>query len=165
MTKEEMLREIKEKQLPVIISGAGVVGKVLLSLCRQEGIRVDAFCDSSIKAAQADFCGMEVIYTPDLKKKYRDATILISVAAIRDVVNLLQNSGFRNWYAGGLLFEDFDVTQNGSGAGIDYLKFAIENCILCHRGFMNSDRLFLRSIDLIMSRNNVRSIPLLGIDL
>jgi hypothetical protein len=151
MTKEEMLREIKEKQLPVIISGAGVVGKVLLSLCHQEGIPVDAFCDSSIKVAQSDFCGMEVIYTPDLKKKYRDATILISVAAIRDVVNLLQNSGFLNWYAGGLLLEDFEVTQNEAGAGIDYLRFAIENCILCHRGFMNPDRLFLRSVDLIIT--------------
>jgi len=151
MTKEEIVGEIKKKQLPVVICGAGIVGKVLLSLCQKEGIAIECFCDSSIKVAQSDFCGMEVIYTPDLKSKYKDATILISVAAIRDVVNLLHSLGFLNWYAGGLLLEDFDVTQNELGAGIDYTKFAIENSILCHRGYLNPDQLFLRSIDLIIT--------------
>jgi hypothetical protein len=151
MNKIEMLREIKNKRLPVVISGAGVVGKVLLSVCRQEGIPVDCFCDSSTKVARSDFCGMEVVYTPDLKRRHKDATILISVAAIGDVVELLQKSGFTNWYAGGLLLEDVDVAQRSPGAEIDTLKFAIENCVLCHRGFMDRDRLFLRSVDIIIT--------------
>jgi hypothetical protein len=151
MTKEEMVRQIKEKNLPVIISGAGVVGEILLSVCQKEGIPVEGFCDTSIKVAQSGFCGLEVIYTPDLKTRYQDATILISVAAIRDVVNLLHRLDFVNWYAGGLLLEDFATTQSASGGAIDYTKFAVENCILCHKGFLNPDRLFLRSIDLIIT--------------
>ena len=151
LKKEEMIREIKEKKLPVIICGAGVVGKVLLSLCQKEGISVECFCDGSVKVTQSDFCGLEVIHTPDLKKKYRDASIVISVAAIQDVVNLLESLGFSNWYAGGLLLEDLDVTQNQAGARIDYPKFSVENCILCHRGYLNPDLLFLRSVDLIIT--------------
>ena len=151
MTKDGIVGEIKKKQLPVVICGAGVVGKVLLSLCQKEGIAVECFCDSSIKVAQSDFCGMKVIYTPDLKRRYKDATILISVAAIRDVVHLLHNLGFLNWHAGGLLLEDLDVTQSELGVGINYTKFAVENCILCHRGYLNPDQLFLRSIDLIIT--------------
>ncbi len=151
MTLKEMVAEIKKKGLPVVISGAGVVGKELLALCRKEGIAVECFCDSSAKAVRSNFCGLEVVYTPALKTKFQDATVLISAAAIRDVVNLLQELGFFNWYAGGLLLEDFDVTQHGSSAGIDYTKFAVENCILCHRGYLNPDRLFLRSIDLIIT--------------
>jgi sulfatase maturation enzyme AslB (radical SAM superfamily) len=59
--------------------------------------------------------------------------------------------GFSNWYAGGLLLKDLDVSQNQVGAEIDYAKFAIENCILCHDGYLNADRLFIRSIDLIIT--------------
>ena len=68
MLKEDIIQEIKNKQLPVIICGAGIVGKVLLSICKDEGIKIECFCDSSKKVAQADFCGLEVIFTPDLKK-------------------------------------------------------------------------------------------------
>ena len=146
-----VLNEIRNKKLPVIIAGAGIVGKVLLSICKDTGIEVRCFCDSSKKVAGSKFCGLEVIYTPDLKIKYNDAVILISVAAIKDVVDLLRNLGFSNWYAGGLLLKNFDVSQNSSDASIDYAKFAIENCILCHDGYLNPDKLFLRSIDIIIT--------------
>jgi len=151
MLKEDIIQEIKNKQLPVIICGAGIVGKVLLSICKDEGIKIECFCDSSKKVAQADFCGLEVIFTPDLKKKYRDAIFLISVAAIKDVVDLLHNLGFSNWFAGGLLLKNLNVSQSRHDAVIDYTKFAIENCILCHDGYLNPDQLFLRSIDLIIT--------------
>lgn len=150
-SKEDIIREIKNRQLPVIICGAGIVGKTLLTLCKNEGIAIECFCDSSEKVAQSDFCDLEVIYTPDLKTKYKDALFLISVAAIKDVVELLHDLGYSNWYAGGLLLKDLDVSQNQLEASIDYTKFAIENCILCHDGYLNPDKLFLRSIDLIIT--------------
>jgi organic radical activating enzyme len=147
--KEEIINEIKNKQLPVIIAGAGIVGKVLLSICKKEGIKIECFCDSSKKVAGSKFCDLEVIYTPDLKTKYKDAIILISVAAIKDVVDLLSELGFSNWYAGGLLLKDLDVSQNQPA--IDYTKYAIENCVLCHSGYLNSNQLFLRSIDIVIT--------------
>lgn len=149
MLKQDIISEIKNKRLPVVIYGAGIVGKVLLSICKDEGIAVDCFCDSSRKVSQSKFCGMEVIYTPDLKKKYKDAVFLISVAAIKDVVDMLHNLGYSNWYAGGLLLKDLDVYQYD--VSLDYTKFAIENCILCHDGYLNPNKLFLRSIDLIIT--------------
>jgi len=151
MSKRQIINEIKNKQLPAVIAGAGIVGKVLLSICEKEGIKVECFCDSSKKVAGSNFCGLEVIYAPDLKTKYQDAVILISVAAIKDVVDLLQNLGFSNWYAGGLLLEDFDVSQDSGDASIDYTKYAIENCILCHNGYLHPDKLFLRSIDIVIT--------------
>lgn len=151
MLKRDIINEIKNKQMSIIICGAGIVGKVLLFLCQAEGITVECFCDSSEKVAQSKFCDLDVIYTPDLKKKYQDAFFLISVAAIKDVVDLLYNLGFSNWYAGGLLLKDLDVSQSSSNALIDYSKFAIENCILCHDGYLNPEKLFLRSIDLIIT--------------
>ena len=151
MLREDMINEIKNRQLSVIICGAGIVGKTLLSICINEGIAVECFCDSSEKVVQSTFCDLEVNYTPDLKTKYKDAVFLISVAAIKDVVDLLSDSGFSIWYAGGLLLKDLDVSQTGPDGSIDYTKFAMENCILCHDGYLHPDRLFFRSIDLIIT--------------
>lgn len=151
MTKADVLRAIKSGGLPVVISGAGIVGKVLLSVCRKEGIKVECFCDNSAKVAGTVFCGLEVIHTTDMKKRYSDATVLISVAAIRDVVDLLTNMGFENWHAGGVLLQDMDIAQASSTAAIDYEKYALETCIICHTGYLHPDKLFLRSIDLIIT--------------
>jgi len=151
MVKDDILNKIKNRQMPVIIYGAGIAGKALLSLCEEAGIAVECFCDSSKKAAQSDFCDMRVIFAPEVKKKYRDAIFLISAAAIKDAVELLKELGFSNWYAGGLLLKDLDVSQSRHDTRIDYTKFAIENCILCHDGYLNPDRLFVRSVDFIIT--------------
>ncbi|MBI5079289.1 hypothetical protein HZB06_01260 [Candidatus Wolfebacteria bacterium] len=144
-----LFSEIRSKKLPVVIAGAGIVGKILLSFCRNKGINVECFCDSNKKVAGSKFCGLDVIYTPDLKAKYKNAVILISVAAIKDVVDLLKSLGFSNLYAGGQLLKHFNVSQND--VSLDYTKFAIENCILCHDGYLNPDKIFLRSIDVIIT--------------
>ena len=151
MTRRETIEEIRRSRLPTVICGAGVVGEALLSLCREEGIDVECFCDSSVKVAGTTFCGLEVLYTPDLKERYEEATILISVASIKDVVDLLQDMGFHSWHAGGSLLKDLDIVQSERDPALDYTKFALENCILCHDGFLNPDALFLRSVDLIIT--------------
>lgn len=151
MLKKDIIKEIKNKKLPVVICGAGIVGKVLLSLCKKEGIKVECFSDNSKKVAGSKFCGQEVIYTPNLKTKYKEAVFIISVASIKDVVDLLVSLGFSNWYAGGLFLKDFDVSQKQLDASLDYTKFAVENCILCHDGYLNPDKVFFRSIDLIIT--------------
>jgi len=151
MPQQDIIAEIKNKDLPVIIYGAGIVGKVLLSVCKDQGIAVACFCDSSKKVARSRFCGLEVIYAPDLKETYANAIFLISAAAIKDVVERLSDLGCANWYAGGLLLKDLDLAQDQAGGAIDYTKFAIENCILCHDGYLDPDKLFLRSIDLVIT--------------
>ena len=147
-SKDEILQALKNTALPVIISGAGIVGKVLLSICREEGIAVDCFCDNSVKAAQSDFCGLKVFHTSDLKKKYDDALFLVSVASIKDAVERFYELGFTNWRAGGLLLRDFDVCGRGFDAKAEY---AINTCVLCHDAYLHPDKLFLRSIDLIIT--------------
>ena len=147
-TKRGALRRLRESGLPVIISGAGIVGEELFAICRHEGIDVACFCDGSTKASHSSCCGKEVIYTPDLQSRYEDALILISAAAIKDVVDLLHAMGFSRWIAGGVLLKDQDLSQS---AELDYRKFAIENCIVCHDGFLNRDKIFIRSVDLIIT--------------
>ena len=149
--QKEIIENIKQSCKPVIICGAGIVGKILFELCNQNGIKIEAFCDSSIKTVGTEFCGFKVLYTPDLKERYNDAVLIISVAAIKDVVDLLESIGFSDWYAGGVLLKKFDILQSNLDASIDYSKFAIENCILCHEGYLDKYRLFFRSVDFIIT--------------
>lgn len=147
----KIIDQLKNSKLPVIIAGAGIVGKVLYSICQKEGIKVECFCDSSEKVAGGNFCGLKVWRTANLRKKFQDANVLISAAAIKDVVDLLLHLGFRKWQAGGLLLDDWDVDQKNKDASLDYEKYAIENCILCHKGFLNPKKIFIRSIDIIIT--------------
>ncbi len=151
MTKEEIVKDIKSQGLPVIIAGAGIVGKTLLSVCREEGIHVECFSDNSLKAAQAGFCGLEVIHTSELKRKFQDAVFIISAAAIKDAIDRLREAGFLKWHAGGPLLKDIDAKLLHADSSLDYGNFAVENCILCHDGHLNPDRIFFRSIDLIIT--------------
>ena len=45
------IRETKEKQTPLIIYGAGIVGQTMLSICQQEGVEIECFLDGSEKVA------------------------------------------------------------------------------------------------------------------
>jgi len=135
----------------VIINGAGIVGKVLLDICHSHDVNIEAFCDGSIQVSQGTFHGYKVIHTPALKDCYNDAVILISSASIKDVVDSLSEIGFTEWYTGGELLKGHDISQKNFNSSIDYTKFAIENCILCHDGFMNKNGIFMRSIDLIIT--------------
>ena len=94
---------------------------------------------------------MEVIYTPELTNRFEDVQIIISSAAIKDSVDLLHNYGFQNWYSGGTLLKDVNISQSQVNIELDYKKFAIENCILTHNGYSNPEELFVRSIDLIIT--------------
>jgi hypothetical protein len=151
MTSGELLQALRTADAPIVICGAGIVGEVLLARCREEGVSVAAFCDSSEKVAGRQVAGLEVVHTPELPTRYPRAVVLISVAAIKDAVDKLQGLGFDTWYAGGLLLKALDVKQGEGGMPIDYAKFAVENCILCHDGYLHPDRLFLRSVDVIIT--------------
>jgi len=143
------LRQAQQTPKPIILSGAGIVGETMLALCQSQGIPVAGICDGSVKLAGSDFHGHTVIHTPHLKAHFADALVLITVAAIKDVVDLLLEQGFEDWVAAGPLLEDWLAEQ--AGMPQDARDFAIETCILCHSGFLQPDRAFLRSVDLIIT--------------
>ncbi|MDP2827506.1 MAG: radical SAM protein [Sulfuricellaceae bacterium] len=147
--KQKILTRLKSTQKPVIINGAGMVGETVLGFCRDNGIAVAGFCDGSLKVEGTDFHGFKVMHTQRLKDHYPDALILVTAAAIKDVVDMLREEGFEDWVAAGPLLEDLDVGQNSPA--LDFHKFSVETCIICHAGYLNPERAFLRSIDLIIT--------------
>ncbi len=145
------IEEIKSRELPVVIFGAGIIGEVLFQVCHDNGIKVEAFYDNNLNKTKSLKCGIEVIHTAELKERYSDASFLISAADIKDVVDQLNDLGFSKWYASNLLLKDFDVHKYQFSAPNNFVEYAVDTCILCHDSYLNPDKLFLRSVDVIIT--------------
>lgn len=146
-----MVDTIKNAGVPVIIFGAGIVGEVLLHVCRAEGIMIECFCDNNIHKARSPKCNVEVIHTSDLKARYADAVFLISAADIADVVAQLNGLGYSRWHAGGTLLRAADLSSYRFSAPADFVEFAVGACVMCHENYRDPDALFLRSVDIIIT--------------
>lgn len=132
-----------ENYKPTIIYGAGIVGKTIYDICKSKNISITAFCDGNFKTAQSKFCNLPVFHTSELKLKYPDAHFIISVAAIKDVVDKLHSLNFKDWETALPYIQNLNT--------IDYTKYAIETCITSHKAFLNPDKTFIRSIDIIIT--------------
>lgn len=147
----EILSSLKATRAPVIIAGAGVVGEALLTLCRAEGVAVAAYCDNSPKEAGRLQDGLQVHLTEEIASIHPDPVFLISVAAIQDAVERLEELGHSEWYAGGPLLEERFCAQEPSGTEISPAAYAVETCIHCHKAYLHPERLFLRSVDFMIT--------------
>lgn len=148
---QEVITTLKNQAKPVIIFGAGIVGEVLLRASLEAGIQVDCFCDNNINKTKSLLCGIQVVHTEILKNKYKDAIFLISAADIKDVVEQLNVLGFSKWYAGGLLLRNFDIAGYHFSAPDEFVEYAVATCLLCHDSYLTPEKLFLRSVDIIIT--------------
>jgi organic radical activating enzyme len=148
---QKTIENIKRERIPVIIFGAGIVGEVLFQACNNVGIKVECFCDNNINKTKSPMCNVEVIHPKNLKTRYKDASFLVSAADIKDVVDQLHDLGFLKWYASSLLLRNYDVFQYQFSAPTDFVEFAVSTCLLCHDSYLNPDKLFLRSVDIIIT--------------
>ena len=151
MSNAFVLDKISNSGLPVIIFGAGTVGEALFYACGEEGINVETFCDNNISKAGLRLCDVEILLASKLKTRYKDAIFLIAAADIKDVVEQLNALGYSKWHPSGLLLRDFDLSRYQFNASTEFVEFTVSTCLLCHDGYLNPDKLFLRSVDLIIT--------------
>jgi organic radical activating enzyme len=147
----EILETIRRSGLPVIIFGAGIVSEALFYACRDAGIRVECFCDNNINKTHSRKCDLEIVHTPNLKSRYEDAVFLISAADIKDALDQLRASGYSRWSSSSLLLRDFDLAQCRFAAPAEFVEFAVSTCLLCHDSYLDPDKLFMRSVDIIIT--------------
>ncbi len=151
LSNQQIIENIKKEGLPVIIFGAGIVGEVLFKASQNMGIKVECFCDNNINKTKKSLYNIPVVYAPTLKTKHKDAIFLISAADTRDVVNQLHELGFSKWYPASLLLRNFDIYQYQFNAPYDFVQYGIDTCLLCHDSYLTPDKLFLRSVDVIIT--------------
>ena len=92
-----------------------------------------------------------MVYTPGLKTKCKDAIFLISAADIKDVVEQLLSLGYSKWYPCSALLRDFEIYQHKFNVPMEFVEYAVATAILCHDNYLTPDKLFLRSVDIIIT--------------
>lgn len=147
----KIIEKIKNKGLPVIIFGARSVGEALYFACLEAGIKVECFCDNNLHRTKTLVCKTQVIHPSLLKKKYPDAIFLISAADLQDVVEQLKHLGYRKWYPSTILLRNFDVFRYEYSFPKDFVEYAVNTCLLCHDSYLTPQKLFLRSVDLMVT--------------
>ena len=159
-TKEDLLNKFHSQDLPIIIYGAGVAGQVLLQACYKEGIQIECFCDSNIKKKGNTLFDLEVVHTDDIKNRYLDANWLIAAADILDISNHLIEYGYNEerLYAASIFLKDFDISKfheylpyNKNDNDVGFVEFAVASTVQCHEGYLNPDKIFMRSVDIVVT--------------
>ena len=145
------IEKIKQEDIPVIIFGAGIVGEVLYRACCNAGIKIECFCDNNLNKTKKSLYDIPVVYTPGLKTKCKDAIFLISAADIKDVVEQLLSLGYSKWYPCSALLRDFEIYQHKFNVPMEFVEYAVATAILCHDNYLTPDKLFLRSVDIIIT--------------
>lgn len=146
-----LIEKLKNGPKPNIIFGAGIVGEVLHQACIDYKIKVECFCDNNLNKTKKDLRNTPVIHTSSLKERYTDANFLISAADILDVQTQLGGMGYSKLYPGSLLLKDFNTGSYEFSAPADFVEYAVDTAIVCQNNYLNPDKLFLRSLDIIVT--------------
>jgi len=160
-TKQELIDKLSLANLPVLIYGAGVAGQALLVACNEIGIDVECFCDNNIKKKGKELLGLKIIHTADIKNKYSEANWIIAAADITDIRDHIIDYGYyeSNLHAGGLILKSFDFKEfsdnyeayNKEDKDKGFVEFAISSTIECHDGYLDPDKVFMRSVDIVVT--------------
>jgi organic radical activating enzyme len=139
------------QDVPIVIFGAGFAGQVLFNLCSSVGIEVTCICDNNGDKSKLDLVDCEVIPASELVNRFSNACFIISAADIGDIVLQLSELGFENWLAGGLLLKGIDINEHACEGPLEFLEYSVSTCILCHESYLTPDKIFLRSVDLVIT--------------
>ena len=148
----EIKNKILECKIPIIIYGASTVGEVLLDELERNKIEVSAFCDYNINKAGKYFCGKEVIHISKLKERYAKAFFIITAAEIIEVQKKLEEFGYYDHMSGSAILEEINVYDREYGKPSEFVEYTVSTCINCHKNLLEKERLFARSIDLIITQ-------------
>lgn len=90
---KEKLELIKEQKY-IVLFGAGLSGITILNYLRENGVEPTAFCDNNPAKENCNLNGLKVINISKLKESYKDAYIIISCDAYREVMSQLLDEKF-----------------------------------------------------------------------
>lgn len=136
---------------PLLIFGAGAVAEILHQACLDAGLRVECFCDNNINKTKALFCGKKVVSVPNLPALYPKASFLVSAADVADVVAQLFDLGYQSLYSGAELLRGFNIGAHTFSIPYDFAEYAVTTYLQCHDGWLHPDKVFLRSVDIIVT--------------
>lgn len=155
---------VLESGLPVYIFGADIAGKIINELFIREGITAKAFLDNNRNKCDSTIGGTPVLHADLLDTLDRDALILIASTYIDDIIRQIEDLGFYNWAPISEMLRSTDskalsdllqgeLRKNHAGGEFtkDFDTFVLSNMINSQEQYLDPARLYLRSVDLIVT--------------
>ena len=149
--KYNCLQSLKEAGSPVIIVAAVLEAEAIVNACRNAGIVVSAFCDSEKRKSQDLFCGLEVIHTPTLPKRFSKARFIIATQHIQEVVEQLSALGYDEFYSALELLENYDVGKHQHLTSQSYMETRISVYKKNHEVYFGEEKTYMRSVDVMIT--------------
>ena len=145
------IESLKKAGDPVIVVTAVHESEAVANACRDNGITVEAFCDSEKKKSEELFCGLEVIHTPTLPQRYPKARFIIASQHIRDCEEQLTGLGYSEFYSILDLLKDYDIKKQQHRISQSYMNSRLEICKKSHEFYFDEDKVYMRSLDVMIT--------------
>ncbi|WP_292956547.1 MULTISPECIES: radical SAM protein [unclassified Neptuniibacter] len=146
-----IFERITKQKVPVIIFGAGYAGQVILNTCIDHNVEIAAFCDNKKNYSGQFMLGHRIIHSSELHDLFPEAIFIISAADINDVVIQLNDLHYSQWHAGGDILKFAEIGKHKYDTEFSFLDYAVSTCIQCHDAYQSPDKLFLRSVDIVIT--------------
>ena len=138
--------DLLKKDRNIIIFGAGIIGRFTLSICKEKGIDVVAFCDNVLGNSNGFIDDVPIFTLAHIKKTHKNMTFIIASSAIDSMVVQLEENKIDNWIPIIVLFKEKEILK---------LKFPdnvrVEAAWYTQKYFINKERLFLNSVDVMVT--------------
>jgi hypothetical protein len=161
----ELVKYCKTTKPDIYIFGADIAGKVTQHILKINDIPINAFLDNNKNKCAESIDGINVLQaSKNLEKIDKSAVVLIASTYIIDIINQIESQGFYNWVPISNIIEsnmqlnfreiiEGDLQHNHSGGEFtkDFVDFAVTNMINSQKKYLDSDVVFIRSVDLIVT--------------
>ena len=136
------IKSLKESDDPVVIYSLTEDAEAIANACRDNGISVKAFCDNEIRKSKKPYSGLEVIYTPDLPKRFPKANFVIASHALEDCAEQLSDLGYSNFYSPLELLKNYDVSKHSHRTSQSYMKRKVSHSIKLNELYFDESSIY-----------------------
>ncbi|MDA9091813.1 hypothetical protein N9J56_00815 [Pelagibacteraceae bacterium] len=138
-----------KKDQKTVLYGAGVIGEICLFAFKQNKIKVDFFCDTSIDKQGKIINGVKVLSPSELQSLDKSSNVFISNNYYVFLKKELNNYGFQNILDCEFILNNTDFSK--ADISINPLKIerwvSFYNAIIKREVFKNEGRLYIKSLD------------------
>lgn len=149
---KDFVQTTKPDSVPVVLYGAGTLGKLALYVLNELNIRVNYFCDSDKQKQEKFYCGIKIISPKALSELSPDARVFLCNNYLASVISQLEQMNFKNVYNCLKLLENTDFSKVDLGIPPLNIKRQLAmHKSSCLKEDSASEALYLKHIDIIVT--------------
>ena len=145
------IKLLKKDGSPIVIVSIAEEAEAVLNACKEQGIKVSAFCDNESRKTKKRFCGLDVVHTPALKEHFPNARFIVAHHNIKDCAGQLDELGYNEIYSSLELLKNYDVTKYKHRVTQPYMTSKILVSKATHDLYFDESKTYLRSIDVMIT--------------